>query len=623
MLQMLKAKILSKPDSSGALIIRLFREYGRRHAWLFLATVVLMGIVAGCTALSASLVGLMVNRAYIYKDFQGLVAVCLGVVGIFSLKGFASYGQAVTLAYVSNRITAENQRKIFDKLLREGLGYFADRHSTDFLARAGYAAGSASGVLGLLITASARDVLSVLGLMVVMVYQDPVMSVIAFVVAPPAVVILRKLMRRVRRIAQTQFEGAARILETTQETIQGFRVIKAFNLEEAMRKRIYQDVASVERAANKLARASNRSSPLMESLGGIAIGLVAFYAGFRFLKGGAAPGEFASFATAFLLAYEPTKRLARLNIDLNNALYGVQILFQLLDSPSSEADDQGRPSLALHTGRIEFSEVDFRYKPDVPVLRKMSFEAEPGRVTALVGPSGGGKSTVFNLILRLYEVGGGAIVIDGQNIAEVSRRSVREQIGYVGQDVFLFRGTIRENIAYGRLGATDEEIIAAAKAAFAHQFITEFPLGYETPVGEHGLQLSGGQRQRISVARALIKNAPVILLDEPTASLDSEAERHVQEAISHLCEGRTTLVIAHRLHTITHADCIHVVDEGRIVESGRHEELLRKQGRYAEVFRIQFKSQLESAASTRAATSEGGAEDIALAATASRSARSG
>jgi ATP-binding cassette, subfamily B, bacterial MsbA len=612
MLQSLKTKLRSVPDSSGALIYRLFGEYGRRHMGLFLATVVLMGIVAGCTALSASLVGLMINRAYVYKDFQGLVAVCLAAVGIFSLKGFASYGQAVTLAYVSNRITAENQRKIFDKLLREGVGYFADRHSTDFLARLSYAANSASAVLGLLVTALARDLLSVVGLMAVMLYQDPVMSVIAFVIAPPAVVILRKLMQRVRRIAQTQFEGSARILETTQETIQGFRVIKAFNLEEAMRKRIYQDVARVEHAANKLARASNRSSPLMESLGGIAIGLVAFYAGVRFLKGGAAPGEFASFATAFLLAYEPTKRLARLNIDLNNALYGVQILFQLLDSPSSEADDRGRPSLALHAGRIEFSEVDFRYKPEAPVLRKMSFGAEPGRVTALVGPSGGGKSTVFNLILRLYEVDGGAIVIDGQNIAAVSRQSVREQIGYVGQDVFLFRGTIRENIAYGRLDATEEEIVAAAEAAFAHQFITEFPLGYETPVGEHGLQLSGGQRQRISVARALIKNAPVILLDEPTASLDSEAERHVQEAISHLCEGRTTLVIAHRLHTITQADCIHVVDDGRIVESGRHEELLGKQGRYAEVFRIQFKSQLESAASTREPGRKPGSPDMPL-----------
>jgi len=613
MLQSLKTRLLSKPDSSGALILRLFREYGRKHAWLFLVTVVLMGIVAACTALSASLVGLIVNRAYIYKDFQGLIAVCVAVVGIFSVKGFATYGQAVTLAYVSNRITAENQRKIFDKLLREGLGYFTDRHSTDFLARAGYAASSAAGVLGLLITALARDVLSVVGLVAVMVYEDPIMSVIAFVVAPPAIVVLRKLMRRVRRIAQTQFEGSARILETTQETIQGFRVIKAFNLEEAMRKRIYQDVESVERAANKLARASNRSSPLMESLGGIAIGLVAFYAGFRFLKGGAAPGEFASFATAFLLAYEPTKRLARLNIDLNNALYGVQLLFQLLDSPSTESDDQGRPSLALDAGRIEFSAVDFRYKPDVAVLRKRSFEAEPGRVTALVGPSGGGKSTVFNLILRLYDVEGGAIIIDGQDIAEVSRRSVRQQIGYVGQDVFLFRGTIRENIAYGRLDATEEEIVAAAKAAFAHQFIVEFPLGYETPVGEHGLQLSGGQRQRISVARALIKNAPLILLDEPTASLDSEAERHVQEAISHLCEGRTTLVIAHRLHTIVHADCIHVVDDGRIVESGRHEELLRQEGRYAEVFLMQFKSQLESAPPLRAAATPDGLESRPLA----------
>jgi ATP-binding cassette subfamily B protein len=221
----------------------------------------------------------------------------------------------------------------------------------------------------------------------------------------------------------------------------------------------------------------------------------------------------------------------------------------------------------------------------------MSFVAEPGKMTALVGPSGGGKSTVFNLLLRFYEAERGHIVIDEQDIAQTSRRSLRQHLAYVGQDVFLFRGTIRENIEFGKPGASEDEIVAAAKAAYAHDFIMSFPRGYETPVGEHGLQLSGGQRQRVAIARALIKNAPVILLDEATAALDSESELQVREAMEHLCQGRTTLAIAHRLHTVSHADRIYVVEDGRAVESGRHDELLRKSGRYASFYRLQLKEQ--------------------------------
>jgi ATP-binding cassette subfamily B protein len=280
-----------------------------------------------------------------------------------------------------------------------------------------------------------------------------------------------------------------------------------------------------------------------------------------------------------------------LNIDLNNNLVGVRVLYEIIDSPPGEPNDDNLPQLELTTARIQFADVHFAYSHDTPVLRGMNFVAQPGAVTALVGPSGGGKSTVLNLLLRFYEADGGQVLIDGQDITSASRRSLRSEIAYVGQIVHLFRGTIRENIALGKLGASDAEIIAAAKAAHAHDFIMGFPAGYNTPVGEHGLQLSGGQRQRIAIARALIKNCPIILLDEATAALDSESERHVQEALAELCKGRTTLVIAHRLSTIMHADSILVVENGTVVESGRHEELLRKGGRYASFYRLQLKEQ--------------------------------
>ena len=380
-------------------------------------------------------------------------------------------------------------------------------------------------------------------------------------------------------------------METMQESLQGIRIVKAFTLEDEMQARLDANVAEVEHESNKMARVGNRASPLMETLGGIAIAIALIYGGYRVIETGAEPGQFFSFIAAFLLAYEPAKRLARLNLDLNSGLVGVRILFEVLDSPATEPSDTGKAALALQTGRIEFDKVSFEYRAGEPVICELSLVAEPGKVTALVGPSGGGKSTILNLILRFFEIDSGAIAIDGQNIAAVSRRSLRRHIAYVGQDVFLFRGTIRDNIAFGRPNATEAEIVAAAQAACAHDFIMAFPRGYDTPVGEHGLQVSGGQRQRIAVARALIKDAPIILLDEATAALDSESERAVQEAIEHLCQGRTTLVIAHRLHTVTRADRIFVVEDGIIAESGRHDELLRKGGRYASFYRLQLRDQ--------------------------------
>ena len=344
-----------------------------------------------------------------------------------------------------------------------------------------------------------------------------------------------------------------------------------------------------------MSRVANRASPLMETLGGIAIGIIVIYGGYRVIETGATPGEFFSFIAAFLLAYEPAKRLARLNIELNTALVGARVMFEILDTPATEPIEDGLPPLSVTQGRIEFGNVAFAYRPGEPVLRGMSFVAEPNKVTALVGPSGGGKSTVLNLVLRFYDAQSGMITIDRQDIAAASRRSLRRQLAYVGQDAQLFTGSIRENIAFGKPGASEDEIRAAARAAHAHDFIMAFPRDYDTPVGEHGTQLSGSQRQRVAIACALIKNAPIILLDEATAALDSESERHVQDAIAELCKGRTTIVIAHRLSTIMHADRILVIEAGAVVEAGRHDELLRKGGRYASYYRLQLKAQEEAA----------------------------
>ncbi len=574
-----------------ALVKRLLTEQGLVHWRKYLVAFVLMAITAGCTALPAYLVGDFINQAYVNRNFRMIVVLGGATMVVYLVKGLAAYGSAVTLSRIGNRIIADNQRRLFDKLLTERLSFFADRHSSEFAARLTAGATAANQVLNQLITALGRDFLTLVSLVGVMFIQDPTMTLVTLVVFPPALLLLRKMIRRIRAVAKAQFTGGTRILETMQETIQGMPVVKAFTLEEHVRQRFDANVSEVERESNKMARVANRSSPIMEVLGGIAIALAVIYGGYRTLLAGATPGEFFSFITAFLLANEPAKRLARLNIDLNSALVNVRVLFEIIDAPVTEPIEEHKPPLAVRRAGIDYSNVHFAYRPDEPVLRGLTLSAAPGKVTALVGPSGGGKSTILNLLLRFYGAQSGTIAVDGQNIAEVSRQSLRLAIAYVGQNVFLFRGTIRDNIALGRPKASEEEIVAAAKAAYAHDFIMASPLGYDAPVGEHGLQLSGGQRQRIAIARALIRNAPIILLDEATAALDSESERIVQEAVAHLTQGRTTVVIAHRLHTVTHADRIYVIENGVAVESGHHDELLRRGGRYTSFYRMQFKKQ--------------------------------
>ncbi len=434
-------------------------------------------------------------------------------------------------------------------------------------------------MLNLLITAIGRDLLTLIGLVIGHGAPGPGDVAVRPRRRAAGLIVLRKLMRRIYRIARNQFTGGAHILETMQETLQGIRTVKAFTLEDTMRERHRrQHRRARTRSPTRWRASSHRASPLMEALGGFAIAGALIYGGYRMIETGATPGQFFSFLAAFLLAYEPAKRLARLNIDLNAALVGVRMLFEIIDSPPTEPPDDGKPQLKLERARVELSDVHFAYRPGEPVLRGMSLRRRtrqghgPGRPLRRRQVD---RAQPHAALLRSRSAA--SILIDGQDIAGVSRGSLRRQIAYVGQDVFLFHGTIRDNIAVRQTGARPtSEIVAAAQAACAHDFIMAFPHGYETPVGERGAQLSGGQRQRIAIARALIKDAPIILLDEATASLDSESERQVQDAIEHLCEGRTTLVIAHRLHTIMHADRIQVIEGGTIVESGRHDDLLRR-----------------------------------------------
>jgi len=577
---------LSSP--SLTLVKRLLTDQGKKHWKGYAVSFAMMGLVAATTALSAWIIGRIVNKIFVDKNLAAVWAISTAIIVIYTIKGLAAYGQQVAMSRIANSIVADIQRRIFDQMLKMKVAYYANAHSTEFIARQSFIAGSASTALNIIITAVARDLMTVIGLIFVMVSQDPLMSIVALAAVPAAGFGVRRIGLRMRKIMANEFSGAMAMMESLQETAQGIRIVKAFTLEPFMRDRQGNAINSFQRAANKLSRVGSRTSPLMESLGGFAIAGVVLYGGLRVIVGGRDPGSLFSFITSVLMMYEPMKRLAKVHVDLNSALFGVAMLYDFLDQSDHEADETARPELKVSEGKLEFRNVAFGYRPDEPVLRGVDFVAEPGQTTALVGRSGGGKSTIMSLILRFWDANGGEILIDGQNIASVKRASLRRQIAYVSQDNFLFKGSVRDNIAMGRPGASDEEIVAAAKAAYAHDFIVDFERGYDSPCGEQGLQLSGGQRQRIAIARAFLKDAPIILLDEATSALDSESEQAVQKALHTLCQGRTTIVIAHRLSTVVNADAICLVEEGRVVERGRHAELMAKGGAYYHIAKSQF-----------------------------------
>ncbi|WP_202353613.1 ABC transporter ATP-binding protein [Mesorhizobium sp. 113-1-2] len=570
------------------LIVRLVKESFRQHMFGYGAAILSMLVVAGMTAASAWILREITNEFVIDKRVDRVNMIAGAVAGIFILKGLANFVQAYFMSRVGNAIIADRQRKIYDRILAQGIEFYHSTSSSDLITRMTNNAQAARNVLDLIVTSYVRDLVTLLALIGVMVWQQPVLSLICFVAGPVAIYGVNRILKRVRKFAAMEFRSVGQIIQVMQETAIGVRVVKSFNLEGLMRKRMYKAVADVEDRANNIAALEAVTSPVMETLAGLAIAGAVMVSGLLVLQGGQMPGNIMAFIAALLLAYEPAKRLARVRISLESGIVGVRMMFQLADAPLTLAEKPDAKPLRAGPGEIRFDAVSFAYQNGPPVLDRFDLTLAPGKMTALVGPSGGGKSTILNLIMRMYDPKSGKVLLDGQDISHATLASLREKIAYVSQDTFLFAGTIMHNIRLGRQDATDNEVIAAAKAANAHDFIMAQAKGYETDVGENGGLLSGGQRQRISIARAMLRNAEILLLDEATSALDAESEALFRDALQQLTEGRTTIVIAHRLSTVHQADTIVVLEGGKVVESGPHKALLKQGGLYQKLYEYQL-----------------------------------
>ncbi|WP_375666836.1 MULTISPECIES: ABC transporter ATP-binding protein [unclassified Bartonella] len=572
------------------LIIRLLRENFRKHMRWYSAAIFSMIIISCTTATSAWIMRDVVNQIIDAQNFPMIVLISSFIAFIFILKGVATFFQTYFLNKAGNSIIAEQQRKIFARLMEQGVSFYHNNTSSDLLVRVTHNATAVRNIIDTIITTFVRDLLSVSGLLLVMFIQNFVLISITLIVGPLAFLGVRMALKRVRSLMEKELLSLGEIIKIVQETAVGIRIIKAFSLEEVMKKRMDKAICDVEKQTNSIATLEAITNPIMETLTGVAIAGIICFSGYLATQRAGVQGEFMSFIVALLLAYEPAKRLANVRVKIESGLVNIRTMFEILDCPLTVVEHKEAKDLNKTQGTIRFEHVSFAYTNNKMILKDINLEIEAGKMTALVGPSGSGKSTLINLIMRLYDPTKGRILINDQDIRYTTFRSLRNLMAYVGQDTFLFQGTVKYNIGLGKEGASDDEIIAAAKAANAHDFIMSLPNGYDTQIGDNGCNLSGGQKQRLAIARAMIHDSEILILDEATSALDSHTEAQINEAIHHLTKGRTTIIIAHRLSTIARAHKIVVIQNGQLIEQGTQKELLAKEnGFYKKLHNIQFK----------------------------------
>lgn len=566
--------------TSWQLYKRLIRTYVLRYRKILAIGAVGMVLVALTTAGNAYLIKPVIDGIFVAQDTRMLILLPLGIIALAILNGIGDFGQSLCLKYVGQRVVSDMQLDLFAHLLHADIALFNDQSSGRLISRLTNDIMLMRQSVSQVLTGMIKESLTLIFLIGVMLYQSWQMALVTGFIILFAVLPIYRLGRRMRKIADATQSQLADFTSQLDATFQGVRVVKAYNAEAHEIERARLTIRQLFKLYYRAARVQSAASPIVNVVSMTAIAVIIWYAGFNVHKGTSTGSDLASFVGAMLLAYRPFRTVASLTTQVSEGMAAAKRFFTVLDQPATIRDADGAVPLVVSHGEIAFEEVNFSYGDGHGGVNDVSFRVPQNSTVALVGASGAGKTTIMNLLLRFYDATDGRITIDGQDIRSVTLASLRRAFAFVSQDIVLFDDTVAANISYGNPGASREEIIAAAKKAFAHEFILQLPQGYDTVIGPSGIKLSGGQRQRLSIARAILKNAPILLLDEATSALDTASERAVQAALESLMRGRTTLVIAHRLSTIQHADCILVLDCGRIADVGTHTELLRNSALY-------------------------------------------
>ncbi len=564
-------------------ILELVRPYWVRLGF----AIVLMAIVGSLSGLTAYLVKPVMDSIFVEKNARMLKILPVLVLAVFFVRSLCDWGQRYQMRYVGLKIISDLRQRLYDHIQDLSLS-FIERNSTGVLmSRITNDVNLLQGAVSAAITSFLKDSFTMLGLVFVVFYQDWKLASLAILILPGAYFLIDLMGKKMRRYSQKCQEAMGDISSIVQELLRGIRVVKAFNGEEYELRRFDRKNERIFKYNMRISVVQGLSSPLMELLGAFGIATIIGYGGFQVIRGQSTPGTFFSFLAALFMLYKPMKRLSKVNNLIQNGLAAANRIFDVLDTRVEVVNRPGAIELKNVRKGIEFKNVSFTYGEGL-VLRNINISIAAGDVIALVGVSGGGKTTLASLIPRFYDLTEGEILIDGVDIRNFTIESLRSKIAIVNQEPFLFNDTIRNNIAYGNFDKTEDDIIKAARAAYAYDFIMKLPDGFDTVVGDRGVSLSGGQKQRICIARAFLKDAPIIILDEATSSLDNESEKEVQKSLFNLMKGRTTIIIAHRLSTVIHAKKIFVISGGRIIEAGSHDELMKAGGEYSKLYEMQF-----------------------------------